>query len=46
MLKKEHLGVTTLAQQVKNKHSVREDGGSIPGLAQWFKDASLPQPAV
>ena len=27
-----------MAQQVKNPASIREDEGSIPGLAQWVKD--------
>ena len=32
------VGVPAVAQQVKKQHSVHEDAGSIPGLAQWIKD--------
>ena len=34
--------VRNVAQRVKNLTSVREDVGSIPGLAQWIKDLALP----
>ena len=31
-----------MAHQVINSPSIHEDAGSIPGLAQWMKDLSLP----
>ena len=35
------LGVPIVAKPVKNLPSIHEDVGSIPGLAQWVKGASL-----
>ena len=32
LIKKSRHGVPLVAQQVKNRHSVHDDAGSIPGL--------------
>lgn len=35
-----------MTQRVKNPDSLRENVGSIAGLAQWVKDSALIQVAV
>ena len=37
-----HIGVPVMAQHLTNLTSIREDVGSICGLAQWVKDLVLP----
>ena len=41
-IKKERMGVPVVAQGLTNPTRNHEVVGSIPGLAQWVKDLSLP----
>ena len=40
--RKKPFGVPVVAQWLMNLASIHENEGSIPGLAQWFKDLVLP----
>ena len=45
-LESEELEIPIVAKQVKNLISIHEDSGSIPDLAQWVKNPTLPQAAA
>ena len=40
------IGVSVVAQQVKNPTSIHEEGGSSLGLPQWVKDPALLRASV
>ena len=42
LLKTVLLGVSVVAQWVKNPTSIHEELGLIPGFIQWVKDPVLP----
>ena len=39
---KDGVGVSVVAQRVKNPINIHEDVSSIPGLDKWVKDLALP----
>ena len=43
---KDFIGVSVVAQRVKNLSSIREDVGLIPGLAQGVKGSGVPVAVV
>ena len=45
-LKKKKMEFPLWLSGLRTRHSVREDVGLIPGLAQWVKDSTLPQVPV
>ena len=43
--KKIGFGVPIVAQQIRTRHIVHNNMGSVPGLTHWVKDLALPQAA-